>query len=147
MAINFVGTGNFASGTGAISVPFPSSYSDNDIALLFVESANQGIATPSGWTLAGNAFGAGTPATAGGVLLSVFYKIISGSQSNVSVADSGDHTTGRIAVFSGIDTFSPIGATSGSVQSTASASWTLPGVTTTQENSADRKSTRLNSSH
>lgn len=134
-AITYVTKGNFASGTGALAVGVPAGYQDGDVFLLFVESANQTITTPSGWTQVANSPQyTGTAAKAGGVRLAVFYKVVSGAQSSVSVTDSGDHTTAIIANFRGVDTTSPIHLTSGAVKATASTSISTPSLTTTIAN-------------
>lgn len=131
----FQAKGTFTSGSGALSVPVPSGYQDNDVFLLFVESANEVIATPTGWTqLTNSPQYTGTAASAGGVRLAVFYKVVSGSQSNVSVADSGNHTTAIIANFRGVDTNGPIHITAGRVDSSATSSLSWATVTTTEGN-------------
>ena len=95
MAVKYVAAGTFASGTGAITVTVPSGYQNDDLFLLFVESANQAIRTPSGWSiLPDSPQGTGTAAAA--TRLSIFYKWVSGTQSSVSVDDAGDHTGGLI---------------------------------------------------
>ena len=50
----FQAKGSFTSGVGALSVPVPTGYQDDDVFLLFVESANQAIATPTEWTEVAN---------------------------------------------------------------------------------------------
>lgn len=131
-AVTYQAKGTFTSGPGALSVPVPAGYQDNDVFLLFVESANQAITTPTGWTQVTNSPQyTGTAAAAGGVRLAVFYKFVSGSQSNVSVADSGNHTTAIIANFRGVDTSSPIHLTAGSVDASATTSLSAPSVMTT----------------
>lgn len=131
----FVAVGAFQSGTGALTVPPPAGIAANDLLVLLVESANQAITTPTGWTQVTNSpQSTGTAAAAGGVRLGVFYKFTAGSESSASVADTGDHTTAIMAAYRGVDTTSPFNATAGSVQASASASWTLPGVTTTGDN-------------
>lgn len=132
MAIpSFVNAGAFASGTGAISVAPPSGIAEGNLLLLFVESANQAIATPSGWTeLTNSPQGTGTAGAAGGVRLAVFRKFAGSSEGSVSVADSGDHTTGVMLAYSGVDDATPINVTAGSVQASAATAWTAPAVTT-----------------
>ena len=131
--ITYEAKGAFASGTGALTVAVPAGYQDGDVFLLFIESANQTIATPSGgWTQVVNSPQyTGTAAAAGGVRLAVFYKIVSGAQSSVAVADSINHTTAIIANFRGVDTTSPIHLTSGSVDATARTAISTPTLTTT----------------
>jgi len=131
----YINKGAFTSGTGDLSVPPPSSSWLNDILVLLVESANQDIATPSGWTQVANSPQyTGDAASAGGVRLAVFWKLVEGSQFNVAVADTGNHTTAQIFSFRGCDPTTPIHITAGSVNTLASTSWTLPSVTTTVGN-------------
>lgn len=134
-AITYENKGSFASSTGSLTVGVPGGYQNGDVFLLFVESANQNISTPGGWTQVLNSpQSTGTAAAAGGVRLAVFYKIVSGTQSSVSVADSGNHTTAIIANFRGVDIDNPIHLTSGKVDSTATSSISTPSLTTTIEN-------------
>lgn len=128
----FQAIGTFTSGTGALSVPVPVGYQNNDVFVLFVESANEAIATPAGWTQAANSpqF-TGTAGATGGVRLGIFYKVVSGVQAAVPVVDTGDHTTAIIANFRGVDTVSPINITSGSVDAAAVSAINTPGLTTT----------------
>lgn len=128
----YYSAGTFASGTGALSVSIPAGYVAGDLFLLLVESANQGIATPSGWTETGSSpqF-TGSAASAGGVMLAVFWKIASGSESAVAVADTGNHTTARIFCIKGAHDTTPIHATAGN-SSSATTAITCPAVTTTR---------------
>ncbi|MGK2899207.1 MAG: hypothetical protein ACSLE9_11045, partial [Burkholderiaceae bacterium] len=131
---NYLGKGAFASGPAALSVAWPTGgvYTTGDYALLCVESANQAIAAPSGWAeLTGSPQGTGTAAAAGGVRLAVFGKFAaSASEADVSVADTGNHTTAIITVYRGVDSTTPVHITAGSVQAATTAmSW--PSVTTT----------------
>ena len=131
----FQAKGAFTSGAGALSVPVPAGYQDNDVFLLFVESANEAIATPAGWTQTNNSpQSTGVAVAAGGVRLAVFYKIVSGAQANVAVADSGDHTTAIIANFRGVDIAAPIHMTIGKVDSVATSALSASGFTTTVNN-------------
>lgn len=126
--------GTFASGTGALSVAWPTSgsYAVGDLALLICESANQAHTTPSGWTpVANSPQFTGTAAAAGGVRLSVFYKYAtSTSETNVSVADTGNHTTGQIHVFKAC----VIETTIGGVRTPAGTSITFGSLTTANDN-------------
>lgn len=131
MAVSYVSNGAFASGTGALTVGVPAGHADGDLFLLMVNSANQTIATPSGWTQVSNSpQGTGTAAAAGGVRLAVFWKLVSGTQSSQSVADSGNYTTAIMSCWRGVDPAAPIHVTAGSVGA-SSASLTWPAVTTT----------------
>ena len=130
-APTFVNKGAFASGVGALTVAVPAAYADNDVFLLFVESANEAIATPAGWTQVTNSpqF-TGSAAAIGGVRLGIFYKVVTGAQSSVSVADTGNHTTAIIMGFRGVDTATPVNISAGAV-SAATTAMSLPSVTTT----------------
>lgn len=130
-----VGKGTFTSGTGALSVPPPGSLAADDLLLLVVESANEAIATPTGYTQVANSpQSTGTGAAAGGVRLAVFYKVTTGSESNVTVADTGNHTTAQIHAFRGVDPTTPIHQTAGAVDAAATTALSAPAVTTTLTN-------------
>lgn len=130
-APTYVNKSAFASGTGALTVGAVASVVVDDLLLLFVESANQTIATPSGWTEAPSSpqF-TGTAAAAGGVRLGVFYKWATGADTTQSVADTGDHTTAIKMAFRGVDKTTPFNTNAGSTQ-TATTAMSFPGVTTT----------------
>jgi len=131
----YVNQGAFTAGTGALSVLVPTGYADGDILILLVSSANEAITTPGGWAEVSNSpQGTGTAGAAGGIRLAVFWKLVSGSQSAVSVADSGSVTAGQMFLFRGIDTAGPINITAGSINTPASISWSCPAVTTTIPN-------------
>ena len=131
----YVNQGAFTAGTGAISVSVPTGYADGDILVLLVSSANEVISTPSGWAEVTNSpQGTGTAGAAGGIRLAAFWKLVSGSQSSVSVADSGSVTAGQMFLLRGIDTAGPINITAGSVNTPASTSWSCPAITTTIPN-------------
>lgn len=136
MAISYVNKSAFASGTGALSVGAVSGVVADDLILLFVESANQNITTPSGFTQVTNSpVSTGTAAAAGGVRLAVFYRFATGADGTTSVADSGDHTTAIKMAFRGVNTTTPFDATPVSgVKTPASTTATFPGITTATAN-------------
>lgn len=129
----FQAKGAFTSGTGALIVPVPAGYQDNDVFLLFVGSANQAIVViPTGWTeIANSPQFTGPPSAAGGVRLTVFYKVVSGAQSSVSVDDILNYTTAIIANFRGVKTSAPINLTAGSVDALATSALSAPSLVTT----------------
>lgn len=131
----FVAVGTNASGLGAIAPPFPiSGVAAGDIALLFIQSSNEAIATPAGWAQVTNSpQSTGTAATAGAVRIAVFWKLCNGTENGttVSVADTGNHTVGQIAHYRGCDNASPFDVTAGGTKAAASTTATLPAVTTT----------------
>lgn len=131
----FVAKGAYASGTAALTVAVPAGYRNNDMLILVVESANQAIVAPAGWTeFTGSPQSTGTAAAAGGVRLGVFYKIVGGAEASVTVADTGDHTAAIMMAFRGVDPAAPIHLTAGSVDATATTAMSWPTLTTTVNN-------------
>jgi hypothetical protein len=103
-APTFVSVGSPASGTGAISVPWGAGHQTDDIGVLIVQTANQAVATPAGWTALGN-IGTGTAGASGATALWAFWKrATSAAEADASVADPGDHARGKIMVFRGCET-------------------------------------------
>lgn len=136
MAITFVNKSAFASGTGALTVGAVTSVAANDIILLFVESANQAVTTPTGYTIVTSSpVSTGTAAAAGGVRLSVFYQLATGADTTTTVADSGDHTNAIKLAYRGIDIVTPFDATPVTgIKTPASTSSSFPGITTATNN-------------
>lgn len=131
----FIGAGAFFDGVGALSVTPPETYINGDLLVLIVTSANQTIATPSGWTQVPNSpQGTGTAAATESVAVGVFYKIASGTQAAVSVSDSGAVNAAQIFCFRKVNTSTPIDSTAGSVAATKVTPHTLPAITTVSKN-------------
>ena len=133
----YINAGAFTSGSGAISVPIPTGagYSDGHLLILLVATANQAVATPDGWTeVANSPQGTGPAGSAGGVMLAVFFQIVSGTPVAAEISDSGSVTIGQMLHISGTDPTNPINITAGSVNATASVDWSCPAVTTTVSN-------------
>lgn len=132
----FVNAGAIAQGIGDIAPPIPLRTRSNDILLLFVESANEVVSAPSGWTAVadspqGTGTGGGTTATR----LSVFWKRATATETAPTVTDPGDHAIAQILAFRGcIDSGNPWDVTSGDVAAGASTSVSIPGDTTTVAN-------------
>ena len=104
----FKAAGTFTAGTGAITPPYPAAPNDpvaGDIALLVCESENQAISltTANGFVELGAQANkaAGTAATDPASRLAVYWKRCVGGDAAPVVADSGNHTTGQIYLFSG----------------------------------------------
>ena len=90
----YIGKSAFASGTGALTVAALTGTQAGDIIILFAESANQTINTPTGYSVLATQIGTGTAAAAGGVRIATFYRILEdAADTSTTVADSGDHTT------------------------------------------------------
>lgn len=126
----FIGTQASGDASGP-TVNFSSTNAD-DIILLFVESNNEAVSAPDGtWTEAPDSpiSNAGTNPTR----LTVFWKRSPGSETSVSVADSGDHTTAQVIVFQDvIASGNPFDVTT---QATGTGTAvTVPGDTTTGAN-------------
>lgn len=136
MAVAYQSTGTADGSAADISVAW-GSHQTGDLGVLFVESANEAVTTPSGWTEVTNSpQGVNTAAGTTAVRLSVYYKVAaSNNEAAVTVTDTGNHTLGQILVFRGQKQgVSPINITSGSTKGTASTSSSIPGVTTTVDN-------------
>lgn len=121
--------------TASPSVSFSSNIQKDDLELIIVVSANQTPSAPAGYTeITGVAGGTGTAGGAGAVRLAAFYKVLDGTETGVTVGDTGDHTYLIAARYRGVDISSPINASAGSVVSSASTSVSCPSITTTVDN-------------
>lgn len=102
--------------------------------VLSVESSNQAISAPSGWTIFtnANAFD-GTAAAAGSVRLNVFWRRWLSGDTDPTVADTGDHTYAVITTYRGcITTGNPHNVdNSNSTSGSAGTAVTVFGQTTT----------------
>ena len=132
MAIQYVSEGVAAAGAGAITVSLPGTAAVGDLFLMLVETANQAVSAPSGWLEAPSSpQGVGTAAGTASTRISVFYCFVDGSQTNPTIADSGDHQVAKIICYRGVDPVNPFNASAGSTKATASTTVTFPSVTTT----------------
>lgn len=134
MAIAPFSVGVWTTGTGALTVPW-GAHLTNYVGMMFVHHANQAVATPTDWT-AIESQGTGTGGSAGSVGLQMFWKrAASAAESDVSVADAGDHTFAVIRVFSGVlESGDVIDVHNGDVDAGGSALVTVPTITTTVDN-------------
>lgn len=136
-APTYVGSGNVGTGTGVIIPTLPGGIQTNDILLLLIETANQTttISNPNGGTwieILNSPQGTGTAGGTTSTRLTIFWSRYNGTQGNPTASDSGDHQRGRIFAFRGvIETGNPWDVTYGNTQTTASASVSIPGGTTT----------------
>lgn len=136
-AISLVATSAFASGMAALTVVNPAGGQAGDFELLFVESANQAVTLPSGFTEVPNSpqF-TGTAAAAGGVRLAVFYRWWVDNTSSVTVGDTGNHQTASRLYFREVDQASPFDVTPvGGVQATPATAWSVPAISTISSDS------------
>ena len=131
-APTFQAAGAVVRGVGALTVAWPA-HAVDDVALLFVETANQAatLTTANGFAAVTNQ-GTGTGGTAGATALYVFWcRATSTSQASPVVADSGLRQTAFILTFRGcITSGNPWDVFAGAVAA-SSASVSMPSVTTT----------------
>ncbi len=86
--------GTAFSSTAAPTATLPTGWQQNDILVLVLQSSQQNIATPAGYTRLGPQNGIGAAAAAGSTRLGIFWKRATSSESAPTIADSGDHTYG-----------------------------------------------------
>jgi hypothetical protein len=139
----FKAAGTFTYGTGSITPPYPtggSAPAANDIAILVCESENQAISltTANGFVELGSQAtkSAGTGGVDPASRLAIYWKRCAGGDSAPVVADSGDHTTGRIYLFSGVKwTGNPWNVyAEGNDSGANDTTGVIPGATTTVDN-------------
>lgn len=129
----FVAKGTF-SGLATAPTPGMPTFNAGDLLVIAIESANEAIATPTGYTqFANSPQFTGTAAAAGGVRLGAFYRVAVAGDTAPTIADSGNHTCAQIYSIRGIDSGSPVNITAGTTQA-ATTSVSFPTVTTTTDN-------------
>jgi len=128
----FVASGVESSGVGDITPALPVGWAAGHLLLLAVETANQAVSAPSGWTETTNSpQSTGTAGGTSATRLHVFQRIAQSGDTAPTVADSGDHQIAWITAFSGVDGTTPVLHTAGSVLSSAGQTGTATGFTTT----------------
>lgn len=123
------------SSTGTVSTDLPPAFAANDILLLSVsaEETAASIATPSGWTQIGSTLNSGSGTT--GQKFAVFWKRATGSETTLTVADSGTWTMTSMQAISGcVTSGSPIDTSATTTQSVATSNITCPSITTGVDN-------------
>ena len=90
--------------TGAPTATLPATHALNDILVLVLQSTQENLATPAGYTRLGPQNGIGAAVTAGSTRMGIFWKRDNGSESAPSVADAGDHTYGFMFAVRGCPT-------------------------------------------
>lgn len=124
--------------SGNVSRSWPAGHAALDIGLLFVETANQPVATPVGWNaIANGSQGDGVAGSTTASCLQVFWaRAASGAEAAASIAVAGDHAIASMAIFrnclaAGNPINASAGNTTGGVSTTAV---TIPGATTSSPN-------------
>lgn len=134
----YIGKSAFASGQYGITVAALTGTQAGDIIILFAESANDTITTPTGYSVLATQVGTGTSGAAGGVRIASFYRIMGdAADTSTTVAATNDHTTAIKMLFRDTSLASGGGffVTATSTQGTASTSMTFPAVTTATDES------------
>lgn len=132
----YIGKSAFASGTGALTVAALTGTLAGDIIILFAESANQTISTPTGYSPLATQVGVGTAGAAGAVRIATFYRILEdAADTATTVADSGDHTTAIKMLFRDTALYSGVLYTQATSTQTATTAMVFPGVTTFSDES------------
>lgn len=103
-APTFVAASAEFSSTGVPTAILPTGHTTNDILVLVLQSSNENLATPAGYTAIPPQNGIGVAVTAGSVRLGLFWKRDGGSESAPTIADSGDHTYGMMFAIRGCPT-------------------------------------------
>lgn len=98
----WVAAGAANQGTGAVTYALPAGQTTDDILLLAVETANEAVSTPSGYTQITNS--PVSQALTDVTRLSVFWKRATASEASVLVADPGDHQIGQMYAIRGCAT-------------------------------------------
>lgn len=125
--------GGLASGTGNITPALPSGWQPDDILVLFVESANEAVSAPTGWTQAANSPVSQTNADV--TRLSVFWRRGVGGDGNPTITDPGDHAGARIIAVSGcVTSGDPWEATAGAPDNASTTTADIPTGTTSEKN-------------
>ena len=100
MAITPVAAGSTSAGIGDTTPGLPSGWAAGDYHILFVESYDEAVTAPSGWTQIGN----GTGWTNGEAEVAVYGRVRDGSEgSSVTISLSGSaNVLGFCAAYSGV---------------------------------------------
>jgi hypothetical protein len=121
--------------TAAPTAVLPTGHVVNDILVLVLQSSNESIATPTGYTQLGPQNGIGTAVTAGSLRMGIFWKRDNGAEVAPTIADSGDHTYGVMLAIRGCPTVGdPFMFLGNTFKFTASTTGTSPKGVTSVDN-------------
>lgn len=125
--------GGLASGATNITPALPSGWQPDDILVMMVETANEAVTAPAGWTQAPNSPVSQTNADV--TRLTVLYRRAVAGDGNPTITDPGDHAGARIIAVSGcVTTGDPWDVTAGAPDNTSSTTADIPTGTTTARN-------------
>lgn len=131
-APTFVSSGATVSGTASVSAAWGAGHQAGDIGLLVIETGGNGSTlTPSGWAHVPGSPVVDVASAAGSKLHVLWRRAVSGAEANVPTGDSGDHQVAKLFVFKGCKAGDPWDVVQAGIKATASATATLPAVTTT----------------
>lgn len=117
-------------GSGALALSWDASEVEaDDVIFLFVNSEAQDVATPTDYNEAPD-----SPQSTTGTELAVFYKVADGTETGLTIADSGDHQIAAAIAVANADVDSVLDVTAGGVESTSDTSLSATGDTTTVAN-------------
>lgn len=131
MAVARTSTGSLFSSAASGTATFAAGATAGDLGILIVETANQTITTPTGWT-GPVATGTGTAGAAAATMLQIFYRasITSGEVSGgIAISDSGDHQNAVLLTYSGHNTSGPINTSAVTTITPASTSASCSAIT------------------
>jgi hypothetical protein len=128
----YVAAGSTAAGTtGDVTALLPGTAVAGDLLVLYVETANEAVDTPSGWEeVDSSPQGTGVAADLVATRLSVFTRYMQAGDTGVTVvagSPARDHTIARVSAFRGVGSIS---VQTGDVASAATTSCVWPAVTT-----------------
>lgn len=131
----WISVGTVSAGSSTTNPGLPAGWQENDIFVLTVESRNGAAGAPSGYTeISSSPQFNNASLTTDDTALNIYWKRATASESGPSMGDSGNHTISRIhAIRDCIDTGDPINVTDGATEDVTDTTFTLPSVTTTEE--------------
>lgn len=131
----FVAASSIKASAGGLRVSWPSGHQDNDICLLYIETANEVISLPDpqGFVLVGTQQGTGTAGDPAATRIANYWcRATSSAMPSPLIFDPTDHISAVLLVFRGClttgDPFTVLGA---DVLTPAGTTVTIPGGTTT----------------
>ncbi len=128
----YIAYGNGGAGTGDVTYPLPDqggTRAPGDLLLLFIETANEPVTAPAGWSIAFE-LGTGTAGASDATRLTILSRVAQLGDVDPTVTDVGDHQEGHAVAFRGTNGLT-IGNTASDVLTSPSGTITCPGIATT----------------
>jgi hypothetical protein len=110
----------------------PAGWQIGDLHLMVLETANETVTTPSGWTaLTNSPQGTGTAASSTASMISIFYRWAQSGDADVSIANIYNHCIGFIIGFYNVNVTTPFDVSpSGDIEASTTTAVTYPAITT-----------------